>query len=187
MGDGSPLDGVMDLTVVSTGYELIYWGGVRQAGSTLPPGAIYDARTDKWTAISDEDGPPATRSDAVAWVAPHLYVFPSTGARQLYRYDLLTKAWTTLASYGAPAASQGQRAVASAGSLVLFGGLGSEESTTGIYAPGLDSWQPIPDDCTPPRLSQHTLTNVGNGVLVWGGKSIDGVEVQDQGWVLRME
>jgi len=124
----APLAARQNAIAVSTGREVIIWGGDDGAGRFFADGATYELATGKWHRIAP--APISGRSRAAAaWVGNRMIVWGGVGAYPSPRgladgaaYDLATNSWQKIAS--APyAGRQGALAIAFAGQLYIAGGV----------------------------------------------------------------
>lgn len=123
-----PLAARENPVAVSTGREVIIWGGDDGAGHFFADGAAYDLATGRWHRIAA--APIPGRADAVAaWVDDRMIVWGGIGAHPGPRglnngasYDPATDSWQVIMQ--APGAGRiGASAVAYDGKLYIAGGV----------------------------------------------------------------
>lgn len=73
---GAPSDRV-NYTVISTGTELILWGG-RFTSTYLNDGGIYDLDSDSWSALGTTNAPLARGRHVAVWTGTEMLVFGGT-------------------------------------------------------------------------------------------------------------
>jgi hypothetical protein len=129
--------------MVWTGTQLIVFGGTANGTTMLADGAIYDATTDAWTAITATDAPVA-RSEAVAvWSGTHVIVWGGVGNGgaladgAMLDPDANTWPVPLVAAVGAPTARAGAAGVFGGGRMFLFGGYdgATAKADGGAYEP----------------------------------------------------
>ncbi len=123
----APLAARENAVAVSTGREVIIWGGDNGAGQFFADGAAYDFATGKWHRIAP--APISGRSSAVAaWVGDHMIVWGGIGAHPTPHglsdgaaYDPASNSWNVIAA--APASGRvGAFGAAFGGKLYIAGG-----------------------------------------------------------------
>ena len=66
-------------SLIWTGDRLIVWGGAVGFGGDVNTGALYDPRTDTWTAISTTNAPSPRLFFASGWDATNLFIWGGAG------------------------------------------------------------------------------------------------------------
>src|SRR5206468_9170052 len=63
-----------------TGSQMLIWGGI-SLGNYVNDGALYDPRTDTWTAISTTNAPSPRLFFASGWDATNLFIWGGVNSR----------------------------------------------------------------------------------------------------------
>ncbi|HZS18893.1 MAG TPA: hypothetical protein VFA51_13275 [Candidatus Udaeobacter sp.] len=171
-------DGRTYHTAISTGVEMIVWGGFSDAG-LVNTGGRYDAATDSWTPTSTINAPDARYVHTAVWTGTEMIVwagqtdnFPlvtNSGGR----YNPSTDSWTATSTTNAPEARYVHTAVWSGSEMIVWGGAGETFSvinTGGRYNPDTDSWIATDTTNAPEARSGQTAVWTGTAMIVWGGE-----------------
>jgi N-acetylneuraminic acid mutarotase len=166
-------------TLVSTGTDLIVWGGIQPGGLHAFGGSSYAPATDSWTAIDTTGSPSQISYHTAVWTGAIMPVWGgespfgtvNTGAY----WDSF--GWTPMATAGAPSVRRGHTAVwaGSRGMIVwggTFGTFGGVRNDGGIYSyhPLFgDSWAAPPAPVALAGRVLHTATWTGTRMVVFGG------------------
>jgi hypothetical protein len=139
---------------VSTGTELIVWGG--EVGLDSPQGwragtnagAIYTPADDQWRSMS-QAGAPAPRVAPAAWTGTEFAVWGGISADTVPTDGGRTDCGS---SYDSQCV---------------------EYNDGALYDPTLDRWRPMTKTGAPRSRRDHIVAWTGSRILVWGGRSID--------------
>jgi hypothetical protein len=172
----SGLSGRIGHTAVWTGTEMIVFGG-----RFFNNGARYNPVTDSWTPILTP-GWSAKSNHSAVWTGTRMLVWSGNeGSAAIANggaYDPSTNNWSTLATAGAPPASQSHSAVWTGSRMIVWGGEADDNSTAlasgGIYDPGTDSWTLTSTSGAPAPRALHSAVWTGTEMIVWGGRSFSG-------------
>ncbi len=167
---------VVGYSVVSTGTELIYWGGKGiDSGAPYSSGGRYDPNTNQWHVISTTNAPSNRTGHQAVWTGQEMIVwggvgagwsFPNTGGR----YNPATNTWQAMSTVGAPQGRYGHTAIWTGQEMIVWGGTGSDFNaiaTGARYNPSTDTWSPISEVGAPEPTSRHVAYWTGSKMLVW--------------------
>jgi len=161
-------------TLVSTGREMIMWGGFEQDlfsnGPLLNTGEAYDPAADRWRQLSTLGAPEPRAGHVAVWTGGQMLVWggaPNTGGL----YDPLADTWSSTSVQNAPRLFEAQGAVWTGDRMIVWGR--SAESlgpAGGRYDPVSDSWTPV---ATGSALSFRETRAVWTGteMILWGGRA----------------
>jgi N-acetylneuraminic acid mutarotase len=166
-------------TAVSTGTQMIVWGG-NNLFNDLNTGGRYDPDSDSWTATSTTNAPDARQTHTAVWTGSVMIIWGgfddfnfvdlNTGGR----YNPNTDTWTPTTTTNVPDACSRHTAVWTASEMIVWGGFNSESfqdlNTGGRYNPDTDSWTATNTTAPDPRES-HTAVWTGSEMIVWGGST----------------
>jgi len=166
-------------TAVSTGTEMIVWGGVDEFFDDLNTGGRYNPGTDSWIATTTSNAPVARRSHTAVWTGTEMVVWGGfddfnfidldTGGR----YNPNTNTWTATSTTNVPEARENHTAVWTGTEMIVWGGFNEEVfealNTGGRYNPNTDSWTATSTFAPDPR-QLHTAVWTGSEMIVWGGQ-----------------
>jgi len=179
----------------SSSTERFAWlfGGLERVGTTSSELWRYEVATATW-ALQTPFGtaPPACRGcKLLAATETDLYLVMGESAagtllRTVHRLDLSggVPGWSLVASTGPSARTDHAVALASSGSIVLFGGrtgTSSYANDAWVFDTGTSSWTALSPTGTPPSArSAHAAVAVTSSVIaVFGGRKADGSVVGD--------
>jgi N-acetylneuraminic acid mutarotase len=202
LGDGAAYDPVADAwaalpvpplaprlghRAVATTDRMLVWGGSSEAaegGRYFADGAVYDAVTDRWTAMA---GPPPwlePRDNAAGvWTGEQLVVWGGYGRSDSCTpcfygdgaaYDPASDTWAPIAP--SPLSGRGaHRAVWTGREMLVWGGYDSAVQGDGaLYNPVDDAWVRLTPGPVPAR-QHHAMVWTGQQLLVWGGAGAGGM------------
>ena len=130
-------DALLNHAAVSTGTEMLVWGGSYSA-----MGFRYNPATDTWTRMSNAASPQGRTHHTAVWTGTEMIVYGgsvpnvasvNTGGR----YNPATDTWVATSTAG-PALSE-HTAVWTGSRMVVWGGA-TQSRVGGIYDPGTNSW-----------------------------------------------
>lgn len=103
----------MNFVSVWTGTRWFIWSGIAgmEGGRFVLPrdGALYDPKTDTWTAVSTQNAPSGRHSTKATWTGSHVLLwggrgsFPEPDPQDGALYDPVADTWTPLTSADPPA------------------------------------------------------------------------------------
>jgi len=175
---GAPTARVLPV-VVSTGTEIIVWGGETNGPVYFNDGAIYNPTTDTWRPISSVNAPTARTDFTAVWTGTEMILFGgydgtarvNTGGRYNPQLD----------TWGAPPSTVGAPPPVSAdGSgwdgteMIVWGGIQNDVPITnlgGRYNPATDSWQSVTTTGAPTARRSNKAVWAGSEFIAWGGYS----------------
>jgi N-acetylneuraminic acid mutarotase len=170
-----------DHTAVSTGSEMIVWGGV--SSPFQPPlntGGRYDPSTNSWTATSTTNAPSGRAEHTAVWSGSEMIVWGGLGGGNTGgRYNASTDTWTATSITGAPTGRWYHTAVWTGSEMIVWGG--TDDSTGGRYNPGMDSWTATSTTNAPTGRDVPTAVWTGSEMIVWGGYVFDSNQVLNTG------
>jgi N-acetylneuraminic acid mutarotase len=113
-------------TAVSTGSEMVVWGGGLFAEGGFNTGGRYNPSTDSWTATSLANAPPGrqqlpsvwTGSEMIVWGGTNFHIDFNSGGR----YNPVTDSWTATSTTNAPPATRLLTAVWTGSEMIVWGG-----------------------------------------------------------------
>jgi hypothetical protein len=178
-------------TEISTGTEMIVWGG-GGTGGTLATGARYDPATGSWSPTTEANAPEGRSDHTAVWTGAEMIVwgghqslFPLTSGG---RYDPGTDSWTPT-SMGAslPSPRIFHTAVWTGTTMIVWGGFawgdgdgGTDLNTGGRYQPATDTWAPTSTGPgVPTGRLEHSAVWAGTEMIVWGGGPAARLEPED--------
>src|SRR5437016_1051873 len=175
-------------TAVSTGSEMIVWGGIP---FTFPSGTggRYNPITDSWTATSTTNAPSRRGNHTAVWTGSEMIVWggftgPNIVLNTGGRYNPGTDTWTATSITNAPSARSGHTGVWTGTEMIVWGGgtfVPSVLNTGGRYNPGTDSWTATSTTNAPDARADHTAVWAGSEMIVWGGANVGGTQVFNTG------
>jgi len=171
---------------VWTGTEMIVWGGLDSATSTLKTGERYNPNANTWTPLANNYSPTGRYSYTTVWDGEEMIVWGgTTGAGKPYktggRYNPTTNAWAATATMGAPDGRSEHTAVWTGSEMIVWGGTVYDEAaggrmvtnTGGRYNPTSDTWTAMSTDGAPAGRGIHQAVWTGAEMIVWGGAVYD--------------
>ena len=164
-------------TAVSTGTEMIVWGGSFYDGSYhfLNTGGRYNPSTDSWTATSLANVPAGRAGHTTVWTGSEMIVWGGQGSSSFFntasRYDPGTDSWTATSTANAPGSRGYHTAVWTGSEMIVWGGYNNSSffNTGGRYNPGSDSWTATSTAGAPDGRYYHTAVWTGSQMVAWGG------------------
>jgi hypothetical protein len=168
-------------TAVSTGSEMIVWGG-GDSSNLFNTGGRYDSGTDSWTATSTTSAPDARVGHTAVWTDSEMIVWGggdsegeelNTGGR----YDLSTDSWTTTNIINAPRGRVGHTAVWTGSEMIVWGGIDGRSEypkTGGRYCAQAGG----PFTLTAAKLKVNGINTVR---LIWSGATSTQIDVYRDG------
>jgi hypothetical protein len=159
-------------SVVTTGSEMIVWGGLTNAFmSGDPTGDRYDLRTDTWRPMSSVAAPPGRRfANFAIWTGSQMLIWAGDGQRN-GRYDPVMDSWSAMSNVGQPQARPFHSAVWTGSEMIVWGGGSSAaRNDGGRYNPGLDRWLPTSTVGAPAARGRHSAVWTGSEMIIWGGE-----------------
>lgn len=173
----SPLEARYQHAAVSTGTDLIVWGG-RGTGSTYyKNGAVYHPLEDTWDTTTTSGAPSERYRHCAVWTGTKLFIWGGYNPTDAYlgngaMYDPAADSWSTITSTNAPTSRMDAMAIWTGSKVVVWGGYsGTYDATGGIYDPATDEWTET-DYLGPyaPLGRRYTAADWnGSGMIVWGG------------------
>jgi N-acetylneuraminic acid mutarotase len=169
-------------SAVSTGQELIVWGGCDVNHDSFDTGGRYKPALNTWVTmpLPTADIEPAHRSQATAvWTGTEMIVwggkFDLTRLRNGGRYNPAANAWIPLPVAGSPSGRVGHTALWSGSEMLIWGGNDGKLRATGArYNPVLNSWRSITNRGCPVARQGHSAVWTGSEMIVWGGEQAGG-------------
>jgi N-acetylneuraminic acid mutarotase len=118
-------------TAVSTGNEMIIWGGYFQdsTGHVLNTGGRYNPHLNSWTATSINNAPTARNTHSAVWTGREMIVWGGDLGYLVYgtggRYDPAVDSWTAVTTTNAPTARYQLTAIWTGAEMIVWGGFGN--------------------------------------------------------------
>ena len=162
-------------TAVSTGNEMIIWGGHDDLFGRANTGGRYDPSTDSWVSTSTTDAPAGRVAHTAVWTGSEMIVWGgATGSADVNtggRYNPRTNSWAITSTNGAPSARDSHTAVWTGSEMIVWGGQTSGHyfNTGGRYDPTTNSWTATSTTNAPTRRYIHRAVWTGSEMIVWGG------------------
>jgi N-acetylneuraminic acid mutarotase len=168
-------EGRIGHTAVSTGTQMIVWGG-NNLFNDLNTGGRYNPDSDSWTATSTTNAPEGRQSHTAVWTGNAMVIWAGNGQfgdlNTGGRYDPNTDSWTPTTLNNVPGARYNHTAIWTDTEMIVWGGLDSQSfqdlNTGGRYNPTTDSWTPT-NATAPDARESHTAVWTGSEMIVWGG------------------
>jgi N-acetylneuraminic acid mutarotase len=163
-------------TAVSTGSEMIIWGG--QANSSLlDTGGRYTPATDTWTFTNNSGAPTARSGHTAIWTGSEMIVWGGQDTTSLTvntggKYNPGTDSWISTSTTSAPESRSAHTAVWTGSQMIVWGGndiFNGDLNSGGRYNPNTDSWTSTTTTNAPSTRSSHTAIWTGSEMIVWGG------------------
>ncbi len=181
-------------TALSTGTEMIVWGGERKDPPFEPSvyernGAAYDPVADEWTLLSTLGDLPSSRMNhSAVWTGSKMIVWGGESNGVYFYdgaiYDPATDRWTAMdmADPDAPAARAGHKAFWTGSEMIVWGG---ENSTTNALGDGAlydpespaNPWRPISSANQPSPRTSFAAVWTDAEMIIWGGH--DDTDIND--------
>jgi hypothetical protein len=157
---------------VSTGREVIVWGGASDLGQ-LSDGAIFSPRRGGWQAMARS--PLAARSaPAAVWTGKEVVIVGGATDRAEFfgdgaAYDPSGDAWRSVPAFPMKARF-GACAVWTGSEVLVWGGVAADGFVVdgAAYDPGADRWRPLPSAPLSGRM-ECTAVWAGQRLIIWGG------------------
>lgn len=176
-------------TAVSTGGQMIVWGGADFSIGPLDSGGRYDVATDTWTATSLTGAPEARNSHTAVWTGSRMIVWggfgPTVALGTGGSYDPATDAWTPVSTAGAPAPRFSHESVWTGSRMIVWGGDEfdgvnvTKLASGGRYDPATDTWAATTLAGAPSARDSHTAVWTGSRMVVWGGEDDQFLSLSD--------
>ncbi len=181
-------------SAISTGTELIVYGGLTGGGYPVEAGHLYDPGANMWTPIPAEPPPhyPYRWQHVGVWTGSKMIVWggltapgpspqdPQTVLGSGNGYTPATEAWSLISSQGAPQPRYGATVVWTGSKMIVWGGLanmgGPALGTGGVYDATSDTWLATSAVNQPLARSLHVAVWTGQGMIIWGGEAQNGVD-----------
>jgi hypothetical protein len=179
-----------------TGSRWVVWGGHNGAG-LLADGGQYDPVARTWIPLPVQGAPSARTGARAVWAGDRWLIwggegesgFLGDGAQLRVDPQGVALSWQPMSTLGAPAARREHGMVWTGSELVVWGGQtsGGLAGDGARYDPVMDQWQPLPtpgDALDPAARSGHSVTWTGNELLVFGGRTAQGLTATGAAWDL---
>jgi hypothetical protein len=168
------------VSAVSTGSEVIVWGGTTGAGdgNFVSSGAVLDVVAQSWTPTKPTTLAPRAQHVAL-WTGARMIIWgglgndPDGGLGDGALYDPATNTWTPMAPsplgrrFGAGAVWTGSRMLIWGGFGTIDGGYKGDGAS---YDPATDTWQTLSTLGAPAPRSDFIALWTGSKMLVVGGR-----------------
>lgn len=169
---------------VSTGSQMIVWGGNTTSGFTNT-GGIYDPATDAWTATSETGAPSGRVSTSAVWTGSKMIVWGGSGVTGQVNsggvFDPATNAWSPTATLGAlsPREFAASVWIPTISKMFVYGGRvgGTVLSDAALYDPASNTWSTIA--AAPDARQGASAVWDGGKVIVYGGQAPNGSYLSD--------
>jgi N-acetylneuraminic acid mutarotase len=162
-------------TAISTGTEMIVWGGTDSV-TYFNTGGRYNPDTDSWTATSTTNTPTSREIHTGIWTGSEMIVWGGDNGPFGYlntggKYNPNADTWTATSTTNAPGARNWHTVVWTGTEMIVWGGIDSNNTlnTGGKYIPGTNSWTPTNMTNAPARRGYHTAVWTGSEMIIWGG------------------
>lgn len=173
------LQGRTQLIAVSTGTEMIVWGGhgMGISADSLPgDGGRYNPATDTWLPLPKAGAPAPRWYPAGVWTGAEFVVVAGVhGGQTGGRYSPATNQWHPTATQGAPSPRTYLEAVWSGTELLLWGGANTTFTQVladgARYNPVSDTWTAMSNTGVPAARQAHSSVWTGTHLIVWGGEN----------------
>jgi N-acetylneuraminic acid mutarotase len=159
------------MAAVSTGAEMIIWGGWDGSTGHFADGAKYNPSSNTWVPINVSPLS-ARKNPAVVWTGTHVIIWGGSNAsgplNDGAKYFPGTDTWVPIEPFGSPRGRDLPVAAwdGTAGRMIVFGGYsagGTYPRYGGVYNPGPNTWQSTTDSGTFPS------TGSSSGTFIWAG------------------
>ena len=179
--------GRADHTAISTGREVVIWGGDDALPSEdtgyapvephpLADGARYDPAADRWAPVAARGAPDARAKHTAVWTGAAMLVWGGVGAdNELLAtggaYDPAQDSWRSLPTRAAPAARSLHTAIWTGREMIIWGGRGGgvERRDGGGGDPATDTWRPTTNEGAPDGRGDMAVAWTGREMVIWGG------------------
>jgi N-acetylneuraminic acid mutarotase len=162
-------------TAISTGTEMIVWGGTDSV-SYFNTGGRYNPNTDTWTATSTTNPPTNRELHTAVWTGSEMIVWGGDNGPFGYlntggKYNPNADTWTPTSTTNTPGARNWHTSVWTGTEMIVWGGIDVNNTlnTGGKYNPNTNSWTTTSMANAPARRAYHTAVWTGNEMIVWGG------------------
>ena len=165
-------------TAVTTGSQMIVWGGKGASSDFLGDGGIYSASADIWQPIPVNAAISARRYHSAVFGSGVMVVWGGEISSGVYagtgaRFNPATGTWTQPAiGVGAPTSRAAHTAVFINGKMIVWGGLtgGGATNTGSSYDLASNTWTAISTVNAPTARHSHSAgVDSSNRMIVWGG------------------
>ena len=160
--------------VVSTGSEMVVWGG-RLPGNSTNTGGVYNPTTDTWRATTLVNAPSARRFSAGGWTGHEMLVWGGNAAdggeggwNTGGRYDPVSDRWNGVFAEGAPVARELHTVLWTGRFAIIWGGVANPQLNSNnflnvggrlfldtIYDDDGDGYSECDGDCDDTQVSVH--------------------------------
>ncbi len=166
-------------TAVSTGTDILVWGGRNSVPTHFQDGAIYHPLEDTWDAITTTGAPGQRRQHCAVWAGDKMFVWGGYDGTTVLGsgglYDPALNSWTTASSVNAPSRRMDAVAVWTGSVVIVWGGYSLDMpnylQTGGVYNPATDTWTDTNDTSANLPSGRRSMAAgwTGTGMIVWGG------------------
>jgi N-acetylneuraminic acid mutarotase len=160
---------------ISTGTEMIVWGGTDRFFGEVSTGGRYTLATDSWLPTSMNGAPSGRHSHTAIWNGSEMIVWGGGSGSTIFktggRYNPVNNSWTPTATTGSPSARSGHSAVWTGTEMIVWGGSGNQlwVNTGGRYRPDTNTWTATSTTGAPQGRNVHTAVWTGQEMIIWGG------------------
>ena len=160
--------------IVSTGNEMVVWGGKLPTYALTNTGAVYNPTTDTWRATTLVNAPAGLVRSAGTWTGHEMLVWgghseANEGGTNIGgRYDPVSDRWSGVSADGAPLARERHMVLWTGRFAVIWGGVVAPELNSGnilnvggrlfldaIYDDDGDGYSECDGDCDDTNVSVH--------------------------------
>ena len=182
-------------SVISTGTDIITWGGYDRGGNYLNKGYKYNIASDTWSTISTTNAPSARHDHTAIWTGTEMIIWGGVGINGLLndgaRYNPVSDSWTSMSTSNAPTArskyyNSGLFGIWTGTYFIIWGGSNINIAPSllrdgGKYNPTTNQWTSIatPSNATLTARDGHSMVWTGTDMIVWGGSDSAGVLLND--------
>lgn len=192
-------------SIVSSGKEVIVWGGTSGRWKPADTSGIYNLKRHEWRPINKEGEPAARMKHTGIWADDLMIIWGgeeienggSYSSGERYIPSATGGSWLPMAIKNAPLGRSEHSSVWTGNELIVFGGRSSSHGLLadgGRYDPKTDSWQAIPKTPAGPTSRHYhsaiwTGTNsdsaLSNLMIIWGGvtPAAGRNEFDNKGWI----
>ena len=177
---------------ISTGTEIIIWGGAYFASPTttyLATGARYNPLTNIWTTMSTSAAPVGRTGFSAVWTGNEMIIFGGSNGALLAdgaRYNLTNNSWTSISTVGAPSPRSEAVAVWTGTEMIIWGGRNTSNDPAlgsgGCYNPTQNTWRTISNIGAPSGRDSCSAVWTGSEMIIWGGFYNPAVTMSSKGY-----
>ena len=164
-------------SVVWTGSEMIVWGGFNGSGPA-PGGSKYtpNGASGTWATLNTTNAPSGRWFHTAVWNGSEMLLYGGRDTTQAFNNgSRLTPAgsgtWVTMSD--GPGARSFHTAVWTGSEMLVWGGNPASGAVPwgngSRYAPGTNTWTPLPAGDGPTARTQHAAIWNGQDMVIWGG------------------